>query len=79
MFEKKIHMHKGGHNHGGIIWKELPQLSFTIAVNEASTPPAPPLAWLTELPLPTSKHVNRQEKAIIRACYEGRGQVRVMQ
>ena len=38
-------------NHGGIIRKELPQHSFTIVVSEASTPPTPPLAWSTELPL----------------------------
>ena len=27
--------------------KELPQHSFTLVVSEASTPPAPPLAWST--------------------------------
>ena len=45
--------------HGGIIRKELPQHSFTIVVNEASTPPTPPLAWPTEIPIPTSNHVSR--------------------
>ena len=45
-------------DHGSIIRKEMPQHSFTIVVSEASTPPTPPLAWSTELPLPTSKHVS---------------------
>ena len=47
--------------YGGIIRKELPQHSFTIAVSEASTPPTPPLVWSTELSIPTSKHASRQE------------------
>ena len=60
------------HNHVNIIRKELPQHSFTVVVSEASTPTTPPLAWSTELPLPTSKHVSRQEY-VIRACYKDRG------
>ena len=38
---------------------ELPQHSYSIVVSGASTPPSPPLAWLTELPLPTSKHLSK--------------------
>ena len=45
------------HNHGGII-------TFSPVVSEASTPPTPPLAWSTELPLPTSKHESGQELVI---------------
>ena len=48
-------------SHGGVIRKELPEHFFTIVVSEASTPPSPPLAWSTELPLPTPKHESRQE------------------
>ena len=48
-------------DNGGSNMKELPQHSFTTVESEASTPPTPPLAWSTEIPLPTSKHVNRQE------------------
>ena len=29
--------------------------------SEVRTPPTPPLAWSTEPPLPTSKHVNTYE------------------
>ena len=47
--------------HGGFTRKKLPKHSFTIVVNEASTPPTSTLAWSTELPPPTLKHVNRQE------------------
>ena len=55
----------GVSDNGVIIRKELPHHSFTIVVTQSSTPPTPPLAGSTELPLPTSKH-------------EGRGQVRGM-
>ena len=46
--------------HGGIIRKELPQHFFIIVVSEANTPPTPPLAWSTELPLPL-KYVSSKE------------------
>ena len=56
-----MYIHYEGVYHGGTIKKELHQHSFTLIVSEASTPPTPSQAWSTELPLPTSKHVSRQE------------------
>ena len=46
--------------HGGINYEGAAATLLTIVVSEASTPPTPPLAFPTELPLPTSKYVSRQ-------------------
>ena len=45
-------------SHVGIIRKELPQHSFNIVVNEASTPPTPPLACSTRA---STTHVKTRE------------------